>query len=65
MEGRLGEPPLPQMDGIFARQQAVAEDAASPAQHDAAAVVRRIADQQVLDVGGVVELELAIAVRRP
>ena len=64
VESRGGEPSLTQMQRIFAGQQAVAEDASRPPQHDAANMVLRVAREDVGDGLRVIELELAEAVRR-
>jgi hypothetical protein len=62
VEGGLGEAALAEMEGLFAGEEAVAEDAAGAPEDDAADVFGGVADEHFLDVRGVVELELAEAV---
>src|ERR1700722_13498350 len=51
------------MQGLFAGQEAVAENASRPPQHDSADMVLRVAGEDVGDGLGMVELELTKAIR--
>src|ERR1700733_14212986 len=57
MEGGLGEAALAQEQGLFAGEQAVAEDEAGAWHYDAAVMTRGVADEHLLDQRGMVELE--------
>lgn len=57
MEGGLGEPALAEVQRLFAGEQAIAEHEAGTLHDDAAMVTGLVADEHLLNQGGMVALE--------